>query len=468
MKDKGIQKLFEFRNVYIYVDFTRLFEYAGLKVQRYKSEKNLGKFLLSITVVLYIVVFAALILQGKFYLADLFKPNSILQLLPYLLTIPLILGFFFKRNRNKLELNRKKHNLSKIFVPGNKKEQGFYINDLLDLDASLLLNQIYLQDKNFVQYLFKSLISDSRFSNIVSKRLGLSPDALAKYIEKTNFLTFEEDYVNFFSRLLNEGILLNTTSLNLYVVFFTLLKYYLRPGLLENKVTDLELEGLRKWYSNTNQKFEYEKKWKILSQLKPLGDVNTTYTSTITPTLDRYGLDLTSQAANRSFTTTIGKDEVMLNLLSLLERDTSTFIYLLGESGVGKTTFIKYLATRMVVEDVPNNLKDSRLVILDFAKIIAKSDSLEEIKKIFLSIFEEIVRSGEIILIGEHFTSLFSVRTNLRDEAVNLLKNLLSNKVRFIAVDEPLDYQKYIKNDLDIVSKFYVLLIKETESQIFL
>lgn len=468
MKNQGIEKLFEFRNIYIYLDFGRLFEYNGLKHERYNQERKLGNFLISISIILLLIVFGILILQGTFYFADFIKPKSILHLIPYLLIVSLIIGYFLKRDRNSLELNHKKQKLTKIFASANKKEKGFYINDFLDIESSMLLNQLYNKDSTYIKYLFSSLIKDSRFSNILSKRLGLNADQLNEFVNKTTFLTFSEDYVNFFSRLLNEGILLNTSGINLYVIFFTLLKYYLRPGLIENKVTDLELDGLRKWYSNSNQKFEYQKKWKILSQLKPIGDVNTTYTSTITPTLDKYGQDLTSQAANRSFSISIGKEELMTNLLSLLERDTSTFVYLLGESGVGKTTFIKYLATRMVVEDVPSKLKDSRLVVLNFAKIIANAQSIEDIKKIFLAIFQEVSASGEILLIGENFTSLFSFRSNLKDEAVNLLKNLLDNKIKFIAIDEPLNYQKYIKSDLDLASKFDVLEIKEPDPQIAL
>jgi len=412
-----------------------------------------------------------LLFEGKLTLINLIKPNSIMFLLPYLLLIPILVGFFLKRDRNYLELNYKKLNLHNIFDKEVYKKPGsqLFFNDLLDLQSSLLINEARLHEEDYIKFIFQKLYDDSRFKSIISKRMGLNADKLlADVQQKSQNLNLDQDYINFFSRLLTEAILVKTENINLYIIFFVLLKYNIRDILIESRVTDIEIEGLKKWYSNANQKKEYEIKWKNLSRLKPTGDVNAAYTSTVTPTLDTYGQDMTNQVANREFVISIGRELEIAKMLELLQRETSTFIYLTGENGVGKQTLIRYLATRMIVEDVPAILKDSRLVVLNFNKLVASVKSIGELKDVLLNIFKEIVRSNNILLVAENFTSLFSLQGDVKDEAKNLLKSLLDNKVNFIAVDEPANYQKFIKNDLELASRFDLVELKEVEPHIAL
>lgn len=464
-------KLFDYRGVQLYIDFTRLFEHEGKKNLRYKNEKRVGNTLIVTSIALYILNISLLILEGQFAIDFLIQPHNLLNLGIYLLIIPILIGFFLKRDRNYLELNHKKIDLNKILTKSksSSKISKIIINDTFDLETSLLLNQIYLNKEQYTKFLLEKLISDARFNNILTKRLGLDSKIFFDSVENSNeLINFDEDYPNFFSRVLNEALLLNVHEINLFVIFFVLLKYYFHKNLIENKVTDIEFEGLRRWYANTNQEYEYEKRWRELSKLKPVGDVNSTYTSTITPVLDKFGKDLTNQVRNREFHISIGRDEEIAKLLGWLERDSATFIYLVGDNGVGKSSLIKYLATRMVVDDVPNILKDSRLVVVNFNKLVADAKSIDELKDILPSIFKEVVRSKNILLIADNFSSIFSLKSDLKDEAKNLLKSILDNKLNFIAIDEPLNYQKYIKNDLELASKFDLLELKEVQPQIAL
>src|SRR5690606_14981132 len=114
---------------------------------------------------------------------------------------------------------------------------------------------------------------------------------------------------------------------------------------------------------------------------------NRSYTSSFSPTLIRYSRDFTAEVAKGNFRMSIAREGELAELISQLSEGDSRAVLLLGEPGVGKTTLLKSLAIKMVVEEVPEILQDKRLVAFDFNKAYALSRNIEEFEAAVQEVF---------------------------------------------------------------------------------
>ena len=182
-----------------------------------------------------------------------------------------------------------------------------------------------------------------------------------------------------------------------------------------------------------------------------------------TPTLNQYGTDLTKKAAEGKLDPVIGRKTEIQRVIQILSRRTKNNPCLIGEPGVGKTAVAEGLAEKIISEDVPEMLKNKRVVSLDIASMVAgakyRGDFEERIKKCL----EEVRKSGDVILfIDEVHTIVGAGSAEGAVEAANILKPLLARgEVQVIGATTLNEYRKYIEKDSALERRFSPVTVGE-------
>lgn len=180
--------------------------------------------------------------------------------------------------------------------------------------------------------------------------------------------------------------------------------------------------------------------------------------------LEKYSTDLTALASKGKLDPVIGRDEEVRRIIQVLNRRTKNNPCLIGEPGVGKTAIIEGLAQRIVRGDVPESLKDVKLVALDMGALIAGAKFRGEFEERLKAVLKEIEDSeGQIVMfIDEIHTVVGAGATEGSMDAGNLLKPMLARGVlRTIGATTINEYRKYIEKDPALERRFQPVLIDE-------
>ena len=182
-----------------------------------------------------------------------------------------------------------------------------------------------------------------------------------------------------------------------------------------------------------------------------------------TPTLNQYGTDLTRQAKEGKLDPVIGRKEEIQRVIQILSRRTKNNPCLIGEPGVGKTAVAEGLAEKIVAGDVPEILKNKRVVSLDMASMIAgakyRGDFEERIKKAL----KEVKKAGDVIIfIDEIHTIVGAGSAEGAVDAANILKPLLARgEIQLIGATTLKEYRKYIEKDAALERRFSPVTVNE-------
>ena len=186
-----------------------------------------------------------------------------------------------------------------------------------------------------------------------------------------------------------------------------------------------------------------------------------------TPTLNQFGSDLTKQAREGKLDPVIGRKTEIDRVIQILSRRTKNNPCLIGEPGVGKTAVVEGLAEKIVADDVPEMLKNKRVVTLDISGMVAgakyRGDFEERIKKCLA----EVKKAGDVILfIDEIHTIVGAGSAEGAVDAANILKPLLARgEVQVIGATTLNEYRKYIEKDSALERRFSPVQVGEPTNE---
>ena len=180
--------------------------------------------------------------------------------------------------------------------------------------------------------------------------------------------------------------------------------------------------------------------------------------------LEKYGTDLTKIAAEGKLDPVIGRDDEIRRVIQVLSRRTKNNPVLIGEPGVGKTAIVEGLARRIIEGDVPEGLKNKRLISLDLASMLAGAKYRGEFEERLQAVLKEIVESeGEVItFIDEMHTVVGAGAAEGAMDAGNMLKPMLARgELRMIGATTLDEYRKYVEKDPALARRFQQVLVEE-------
>jgi ATP-dependent Clp protease ATP-binding subunit ClpB len=180
--------------------------------------------------------------------------------------------------------------------------------------------------------------------------------------------------------------------------------------------------------------------------------------------LEKYGRDLTRAAADGKLDPVIGRDDEIRRVIQVLSRRTKNNPVLIGEPGVGKTAIAEGLAQRIVSGDVPDGLKDRRVVALDIGALIAGAKYRGEFEDRLKAVLKEVQDAGGnvVLFIDELHTIVGAGASEGAVDAANLLKPMLARgELRAVGATTLDEYRKYIEKDAALERRFQPVFVEE-------
>jgi ATP-dependent Clp protease ATP-binding subunit ClpB len=182
--------------------------------------------------------------------------------------------------------------------------------------------------------------------------------------------------------------------------------------------------------------------------------------------LEKYGRDLTDMARKGKLDPVIGRDDEIRRVVQVLSRRTKNNPVLIGEPGVGKTAIVEGLAQRIITGDIPESLRDRRVVSLDLGGMLAGAKYRGEFEDRMKAVLREVMEAeGQVILfIDELHTVVGAGAAEGAVDASNMLKPMLARgELRCVGATTLNEYRKYIEKDAALERRFQTVLVGEPD-----
>lgn len=182
-----------------------------------------------------------------------------------------------------------------------------------------------------------------------------------------------------------------------------------------------------------------------------------------TATLEQYSRDMTALAAAGKLDPVVGREEEISRVIQILSRRTKNNPCLVGEPGVGKTAIVEGLARRIVEGNVPDTVKDKRVLTLDLSGMIAGSKYRGEFEERIKKVIREVTEAGNVLLfLDELHTLIGAGGAEGAIDASNILKpSLARGELQLIGATTITEYRKYIERDAALERRFQPVNVEE-------
>lgn len=208
---------------------------------------------------------------------------------------------------------------------------------------------------------------------------------------------------------------------------------------------------------------------KILNEETPgsTGEPKSGASYSNTPTLNQFGRDLTEMAREGKFDPVIGRDKEIERVIQILSRRTKNNPCLIGEPGVGKTAIAEGLAQRIVEGNIPEMLKEKRVVTLDLSSMVAGAKYRGEFEERLKKAVDEIRKAGNVILfIDEMHTIIGAGAAEGAIDASNILKpSLARGEIQVIGATTLDEYRKHVEKDAALERRFQPITVGEPSKE---
>ncbi len=184
--------------------------------------------------------------------------------------------------------------------------------------------------------------------------------------------------------------------------------------------------------------------------------------------LKKYGRDLNELVKSGKLDPVIGRDDEIRRVLQVLSRRTKNNPILIGEPGVGKTAIAEGLAHRIILGDIPDNLRDKKIISLDLSALVAGAQFRGQFEERLKAVIKEVQNSnGEIILFIDEIHQLVGAgKTDGAMDAANILKPALARgELHAVGATTLKEYKKYIEKDAALERRFQPILVSEPNEE---
>ena len=186
-----------------------------------------------------------------------------------------------------------------------------------------------------------------------------------------------------------------------------------------------------------------------------------------TPTLDQYSRDLTEYAREGKLDPVIGRESEIQRVVQILSRRTKNNPCLVGEPGVGKTAIAEGLAIKIVEGNIPDTIKDKRVLTLDLSGMVAGSKYRGEFEERIKKVISEVINDGNVLLfLDELHTIIGAGGAEGAIDASNILKpSLARGELQLIGATTREEYRKYIEKDAALERRFQPVVVEEPSEE---